>query len=147
MSVPPRHLPARLGLGLVAAGQAEIAIWGLVAPRSFFDGYPGGGHHWVSALGAYNEHLVRDFAASELGFALLLAIAAIVFERRLVLIAGAVFLIATLPHFAYHLTTTGSFSTADNIGSLGGFVLELVLVVLAMLTVIRSRPPVQPPAD
>jgi hypothetical protein len=136
---------ARAGLALVAAAQAEIAIWGLVAPRSFFDSFPGAGHHWVSALGTYNEHLVRDYAASELGFALLLAAAAIYFERRLVLIAGAAFLVATVPHFAYHLGTTGSFSTADNVGSLGAFVLELVLVALAM--VLAARQPLADPTE
>jgi hypothetical protein len=135
-----RALPARTGLALVAAAQAEVGIWGLLAPRSFFGNFPGAGHHWVSALGSYNEHLVRDYAASELGFALLLLAAAIWFERRLVLIAGAVFLVATLPHFAYHLTTTGSFSTADNIASLGAFALELVLVVFAMSVAWRERP-------
>jgi hypothetical protein len=62
----------RACLGLVGAAQAEIGIWGLLAPRSFFNGFPGAGHHWVSALGAYNEHLLRDYAADELGFAVLL---------------------------------------------------------------------------
>jgi len=131
-------MPTRAGLALVAAAQAEIGVWGLVAPHSFFGTFPGAGHHWVSALGPYNEHLVRDYAATELGFAVLLVAAAIWFERRLVLVAGAAFLAATLPHFAYHLTTTGSFSTADNIASLGTFVLELALVGLAMLSVARA---------
>jgi hypothetical protein len=49
----------RAGLVLVAAAQAEVGIWGLVAPRSFFGNVPGAGHHWVAALGTYNEHLVR----------------------------------------------------------------------------------------
>ncbi len=92
----------------------------------------------MAALGPYNEHLLRDYAASELGLAVLLIGAAVWFSRRVVLLAGAAFLAATVPHFAYHLTTTGSFSTADNIGSLGAFVLELALVVMAM--VIASRP-------
>ena len=125
-------LAPRIGLVLVAAAQAELAIWGLVAPHSLFRSYPGAGHHWVAALGTYNEHLVRDFAAAELGFAVLLVAAAVWFERRLVRIAGVAFLAATIPHFAYHLTTTSSFSTADNLGSLGGFVLELAVVIAAM---------------
>ena len=99
-------LPARSGLGLVAAAQVEVGIWGLIAPRSFFANFPGAAHQWVAALGVYNEHLVRDYAASELGFAFLLAAAAWFFERRLVLVAGVAVLAATLPHFAYHLTTT-----------------------------------------
>ena len=133
-----RALPARVGLALVAVVQGEIAIWGLIAPRSFFDDFPGAGRHWVSALGTYNEHLVRDYAASELGFAVLLFAAAIWFERKLVLVAGTAFLAATIPHFIYHLTTTGSFSTGDNLASLGSFVLELVLVGLAMLAVVAE---------
>jgi hypothetical protein len=131
-------LAARAGLALVGAAQAEIAVWGLIGPRSFFNSFPGAGHRWVVELGTYNEHLVRDYAASELGFAVLLVAAAIYFERRLVLIAGAAFLVATIPHLAYHLTTTGSLSTADNVGSLGAFVLELVVVALAMVVAARS---------
>jgi hypothetical protein len=138
-SEPSRALPARAGLALVGAAQAEIGVWGLVDPRSFFAQYPGAGHHWLTALGPYNEHLVRDFAAMELGFALLLATAAMWFDRRLVVIAGTVFLIATIPHFIYHLTTTSSFSTSDDLASLGGFVLELVLVATAMLIATRGR--------
>jgi hypothetical protein len=130
---------ARIGLVLVGLAQAEVAVWGLVAPHSFFRSFPGAGHSWVAALGPYNEHLLRDYAASELGLAVLMIGAAVWFSRRVVLLAGIVFLAATVPHFAYHLTTTGSFSTADDVGSLGAFVLELVLVVAAM--VIASRPP------
>ena len=128
---------ARGSLALVAVAQAELGLWGTASPRSLYDHYPGFGHHWISALGPYNEHLVRDFAAAELGFAVLLACTAIWFERRLVLIAGAVFLAATLPHFAYHLTTTDSFSTADNTASLAGFALELAVVIGAMAVVQR----------
>jgi hypothetical protein len=123
---------ARAGLVVVAALQAEIAVWGLIAPHSFYASYPGAGHRWVAVMGPYDEHLVRDFAAMELGFAVLLVCAAIWFERRLVLVTGAAFLAATVPHFAYHLTTTEMLSTADNIASLGGFVIEIGLVVAAM---------------
>jgi hypothetical protein len=123
---------SRAGLVLVAAAQAEVGIWGLLAPHGFFTGFPGAGHHWVSAIGPYDEHLVRDYAALELGFAVLLIGAAIWFERRLVLVAGAAFLAGTLPHFAYHLITTDRLSTADNAASLGSFALELAFVAIAM---------------
>jgi hypothetical protein len=128
-----RTTAARVCLVIVGLAQAEIGVWGLLAPHSFYKNYPGAGHHWVATLGTYNEHLVRDFAAMELGFAVLLISAAIWFGRRLVLIAGASFLTATLPHFVYHLTTTESFSTADNTASLGGFALEIAVVIVAMV--------------
>jgi hypothetical protein len=126
---------ARVGLLLVAAGNLELGIWGIVAPHSLFRSYPGFGHHWIAELGTYNEHLVRDFAGTSFGFGVLLVCAAIWFTPRVVLIAGTAFLAATLPHFAYHVTTTESFSTADNVASLGAFVLEMVVVAAAMLTV------------
>ncbi len=129
---------ARTALALVAAAQAELGVWGLVAPHSFYSTFPGFGHHWVAPLGAYNEHLVRDYAAAELGFGVLLACAAIWFERRLVLVAGAAFFAATRPHFADHLTTTDHLSATDNTASLGSFVLELVVVSLAMVAVTKQ---------
>lgn len=134
-----RHLAARAGLVLVAAAQAEIGLWGLIAPHSFFTGFPGLGRHWVSPLGPYNEHLLRDFAAAELGSAVLLLGAAIWFNRTLVLIAGTAFLAATIPHLGYHVTASDSLPTADNIASLGAFVLEIAVVAAAMLVVSRAQ--------
>jgi hypothetical protein len=129
---------ARGALGLVALAQAEIGIWGIAAPHSFFTTFPGLGHHWVAPLGSYNEHLLRDYAAAELGFAVLLACAAIWFERRLVLVAGAAFLAATVPHFAYHLTATDHLSATDNTASLGSFLLEMMVVIWAMAVVTKQ---------
>jgi hypothetical protein len=131
-SVRARRRLARAGVAVLATLQAEIGIWGVLAPHSFYASYPGDGHHWVSQMGPYDEHLVRDFAAMELGFAVLLVCAAVWFERRLVLVAGAAFMAATLPHFAYHLTTTPMLSTADNLASLGGFAIELALIANAI---------------
>jgi hypothetical protein len=138
---------ARIGLLLVGAAQAEVALWGLISPHSFFSDFPGAGRHWVSALGPYNEHLLHDYAAAELGLAVLLLGAAVWFERRFVMLAGIAFLAGTIPHFAYHLTTTGSFSTLDNVGSLGAFVLELALVAAAIVTVTRERSTGVPSSD
>jgi hypothetical protein len=126
---------ARAGLLVVAAFQAEIGVWGSIAPHSLYASYPGGGHHWISAMGPYDEHLVRDFAAMELGMAVLLVCAAIWFERRLVLVSGAAFLAATIPHFAYHLTTTGMLPSSDDVLSLGGFVVEMAIIAGAMAAV------------
>jgi hypothetical protein len=124
-------------LGLVAAAQAEVGIWGEFAPHSFYRDFPGFGRHWVSPLGAYDEHLLRDYASAELGLAVLLACAAIWFTRRVVLIAGAAFLAGTLPHFIFHLTTTDKLPAIDNALSLGGFAVEMALVAAAMAIVLR----------
>lgn len=132
-------LAARVGLVLVGLAQLEVAIWGLVAPHAFFRSFPGAGHSWVAALGPYNEHLLRDYASVSLGLGVLMIGAAVWFSRRVVVLAGIAFLAATVPHFAYHLTTTGRFSAADNLASLGGFVLEVGLVLAAMAIASRSE--------
>jgi hypothetical protein len=132
---------ARAGLVLVGLGNAEVGVWGELSPRSFYTTFPGFGHHWVAVMGPYDEHLVRDYAGCEIGFAVLLVCMALWFaNRQLVLAGGLAFIAGTVPHFVYHLTTTGSFSTADNVASLGSFVLEIVLVAVVMTTVARSPP-------
>jgi hypothetical protein len=135
----------RGGLALLAITPAIIGVWGLAAPRSFFDTFPGAGHHWVSALPPYNEHLLRDYASANLGFLVLLGFAAVVLERRLVQGALVAYAAAGIPHLAYHLTTTSSYATGDNVVSL----VSLALLVVAPLyllwltlprTVGRRRP-------
>jgi hypothetical protein len=129
----------RTGLVLLAIPSIVIAAWSLISPRGFYDNFPGAGRHWVSALPPYNEHLLRDFGATNLTIALVLLGAALFMERRLVQVAVVAFFLGTIPHFIYHLTTTDHYSTSDNIWSLGGFVVELVIA--AGVWVLTVRPP------
>ncbi len=131
----------RAGLVLLALPNAVIAAWGLTSPRSFYDSFPGAGRHWVSALPPYNEHLLRDFAAASLAIVVFLVGAAIVLERRTIQIALIAFLAYSVPHFAYHLTTTEHYSSSDNAGSLGGFV---VTILLAGFLLALTRPAASP---
>ena len=74
--------------------------------------------------------------------------AAIVLERRTVQIALIAFLAYSIPHFAYHLTTTDHYSTGDNVASLGGFAVELILAVALLFLareIVRASE-AQPPA-
>src|ERR671921_197368 len=57
----------RIGIAVLALTPALVGIWATVTPRGFYDDFPGGGHSWVSAVGAYDEHLVRDVGALYLG--------------------------------------------------------------------------------
>ena len=119
----------RAGLIVLALPSAVIAAWRLISPRGFYDTFPGAGRHWVSALPPFNEHLLRDFSAASLAMVVFLVGAAILLERRLIQVALIAFLAYSIPHFAYHATTTDHYSTGDNLGSLGGFVLTLVIAV------------------
>jgi hypothetical protein len=125
-----------------------LAVWILIAPKGFYDTFPGAGAHWVSALPPYNEHLERDFGAAALGLAVLAGLAAYWMERRVVQAAAITLLVAGLPHLVYHLTTTGHYSTGDNVASLFGLALD-VLLPLALLYLVsdaaqRPAPGAQP---
>lgn len=117
----------RGGLLVLAVTPAWIAAWSLAAPHSFYRSFPGAGHRWVAPLGAYDQHLVRDFGAMQLGFLVLLLIAAVRLDRLLVRAALVAYAAASLPHFVYHLTTTERLSTPDNVASLAGLALNALL--------------------
>jgi hypothetical protein len=149
MELGRHRTPIRIGLVFLAITIGWLAVWILIAPRGFYDNFPGGSTHWVSALPPYNEHLERDFGAAALGLALLAALAAYWMERRLVQAAGICLLAAGLPHLAYHLTTTEHYSTGDNIASLIGLVLDVVLPlgILYLASDGAQRPPARPAAN
>lgn len=128
----------RTGLIVLAIPSVVIAAWSLISPRGFYDDFPGLGRHWVSALPPFNEHLLRDFGAANVTIALVLLGAAFFCERRLVQVAVVAFLLGSLPHFIYHLTTTGHYSTSDNIWSLGGFVVELLIAIGVWVLTVRA---------
>jgi hypothetical protein len=122
----------RVSLILLAIGQAPPGIWALVSPRSFYDDFPASGRDWVSALGPYNEHLARDAGAGLLAAAVLVALAAVFLERRVVQVALAGWLTFAIPHLAYHLTTLDEFGTGDDVGN----VLTLGLAALVPLALL-----------
>jgi hypothetical protein len=132
VEVQRHRLPIRIGLIYLAVTIGWLAVWILIAPKGFYDNFPGGSTHWVSALPPYNEHLERDFGAAALGLAILAALAALWMEQRLIQAAAITLLAAGLPHLIYHLTTTEHYSTADNVGSLTGLALDAVLPLLLL---------------
>jgi hypothetical protein len=127
MEIQRHRAPIRIALIYLTITIGFVAIWILIAPRGFYDNFPGGSTHWVSALPPYNEHLERDFGAASLGLALLAGLAAYWMDRRVIQASALTLLAAGLPHLIYHLTTTGHYSTGDNVASLIGLALDVVL--------------------
>ena len=135
----------RLSLVYLVVTIGWLAVWILVAPKGFYDTFPGGGTHLVSALPPYNEHLERDFGAAALGLAVLAALSAYWMERRLVQAAAITLLVAGLPHLIYHATTTSHYSTKDNVGSLFGLALDVLLpLAILYLASDSAQGPVRP---
>jgi AhpD family alkylhydroperoxidase len=135
---------------LVALGapQALIGLWALLAPRGFYDDFgPGGG--WVSALGAYDEHLVRDVGSLFVGLGVLMIVAAVRGRRSLTLTAVTVWLIFAVPHAIYHFLNLGPYDTADavaNAATLGWTVLAALIVLVLLRSPAPGRAPT-PAAD
>ena len=84
----------------------------------------------------YNEHMVRDIGSLYLALALLLAAAAVLLERRLVIVALAAYLVNAVPHFIFHVTHMDELSTADQVGQTVSLALA-VLLPLALLPLAR----------
>jgi hypothetical protein len=127
--------------GLVRVGMAGLALvhgwWGAWAwfwPRDFFDTFPGFGHHWTAAYPPYNEHLVTDLGATFLTLAFLLAVGAVVADRRVrgVVLAGV--LVFNALHLSFHLTHHEGMAEVDVWASLAALGAGVVgpLVLLAV---------------
>lgn len=117
----------RVALGYLGVVSLQIGVWALLAPRSFYDDFPGLGRTWVSVDGPYNEHLVRDVGALNLAITALFAIAFIRLGRELVTVAGIAALVWGIPHALYHLFNTDVLDTSDVVVSLLGLVLFALL--------------------
>jgi len=128
----------RGGLAVLAVTPALVGTWATIAPRGFYDDFPGGGHHWVSAVGPYDEHLMRDVGALYLGSLVMLVLAFVWLERRLVQAALLSYAVAAIPHLAYHATALDNFSTGDAVAEIAGLALGVVLP-LGLLTITRTR--------
>ncbi len=110
------------GLLILAAVGIEIGIWGLVSPRSFYESFPGLGQHWLRE-GAFDEHLLRDFAALQLALGCLAGWAAWRRRADLIAAAGLTWLVWSVPHGYYHLAHVSS----------GGWLQGLSAVALPVL--------------
>ena len=70
-------------------------------------------------------------------------------DRRVIQATALAMLAAALPHLAYHLTTTEHYTTGDNIASLIGLALDVVLPLglLYLVSDGAQRAPARPNAE
>src|SRR3712207_3108503 len=122
----------RGGLLFLVATPLVGGLWALLFPRAFYEDFPLPGSGWVSTLGPYNEHLVRDYGALNLAMAVLLLAAAVLLERRLVQVALITWLVFGPPPFLFHLGQTHHFSAGSNVAQLGGLALLIVLPLVLL---------------
>ena len=128
----------RVVLGLLALVGLEVGVWALFAPRSFYDDFPGGDRSWVSVDGPYNEHLVRDVGAFNLAVTLVVVLAFVWLERRLVVAAALAVAAYGIPHAVYHLSHLDVFDGSDAVGIGVATVLQPLLAVVLLVRPTRS---------
>ncbi len=131
----------RIGLVILAVSSTIIGAWGLFAPESFFDDFPGSGHHWVSSLPPYNEHLTRDYGSMNLVLAVVLAIAAATLSRVAVLAALLAVLVNGVPHFVFHAGHQGGLSDGEQAANLIALAMPIALASLLLVVAWRRNAP------
>jgi hypothetical protein len=136
----PRRLTApQVLLGLVGLASLELGVWATIAPRSFYEDFPGGGRAWVSVDGPYNEHLIRDFGGLNLALAIVLLTAAVLGGVVLMRVASAAALAFGLPHLVYHLRHLDVYDTGDQIANSAALMLAIAGPLVALVMTLRTE--------
>ena len=130
---------SRIGLAVLAVSALPLGAWVAIAPRSYYDSFPGLGSHWISPDGPYNEHLMRDFGALNLALGVFTVCAAVWLLRPMVIAAALAWIVYPLPHIAYHALNLGRYDTGDKIGIIAALAFAPI-VAIVLLVASRSLP-------
>lgn len=132
---------ARVLFVAMAVVLGGVGGWALLAPARFYRDFPAvGGRRWLPPLGAYNEHMVRDFGGLNLGLAAAALVAAVMLTRSAALCAAAAWEAYALPHLAFHAAHTEPFSTSDNVLNLVALSVAVITPAVACALVWRADP-------
>jgi hypothetical protein len=118
-------------------------VWQFVAPRSFYDDFPGLGRHWVDVDGPFNEHLVRDVGQGNLAFGVVALVALLTGGVWLARATGLAAVVANLPHHAYHQVNVHVLPTVSD-QVLQTTTLSLVSVTAILLVALAFTLPAVP---
>lgn len=135
---PPRWVRAALALAGISA--LPVGLWQQLAPRSFYDDFPGFGRIWVAVDGPYNEHLLRDAGGGTLALAVVALAALVKPTRPLVAATGFALFVSQGPHALYHAAHLDLLpATLDRV--LNMILLPLFAVIGALLLAWAARAP------
>lgn len=126
-----------------------IGLWAVLAPRSFYDSFPGAGRVWIAVDGPYNEHLTRDVGALFLALAILGGYAFTSRSAPAVRAAGLATTVFSTPHLIYHTATADLLPAVDAVVNAAALTLGLVLGLILAITPDQRRDrsvPAEPPA-
>lgn len=120
-----------LALGVATA---TLGAWAFFFPQGFFDDFPVEGAYWVSTLGEFNDHLMRDFGAAEVGLGVAAILVALNESYPGIVAVMAGFVVFGVLHLGYHFTVFGLFPPF----SAGSQAVALALFVAIPLMVLRT---------
>jgi hypothetical protein len=125
----------RAGLALLGVLHLSWGIGATVAPKWFFDTFPGFGERWTAAYPPYNEHLMTDVGAAFATLGFLLLVAAVLADRRVttVVLLGVILFSALhlVFHAAHHGDLTGASLSLSLTSLAAGVLAPLALLLLA----------------
>jgi hypothetical protein len=119
----------QLGLAVLAASGLLVGAWALVGPHSFYESFPGLGHHWTKVTGPYNEHFVTDVGAAYLALTALAILALAWGDLRSCRLAGAAWAVFSAPHFLFHARHLDGLSSFDKVAELTSLGATLVVAI------------------
>ena len=125
-------------VALIALTGLGLGFWAAFDPRGFYLNFPGGGRHWVSADGPYNEHLVRDFGALNLALASVALVALWRPVRELLIAVALSNIVFDIPHLIYHIRHLDVYDTSDKIANVVSLSAGLLPPVLLLALAIRG---------
>ncbi len=143
-----RPLPVKVSrkqsaAGVLAASAAYVGGWAALVPHSFYDSFPGLGRRWVSVLGPYDEHLVRDVGGLYLALMTISVWAALRPRDDTFSLVGLAWEAFSVPHLAFHAAHLNIYEAVHRVGNavaLGGtVVLAAVLLVPERSAASRRR--------
>lgn len=132
-------------IGLVALGlpNALAGLWAVLAPKGWYDNFPGWDPRLVAAEPPFNAHLATDAGAGLLASGVVLLVATWLADRRSVQLALVAFLAFAVPHTGYHaLNPAPGLTSAEDARNVATLVFT-VLVVIALLFGTNRRRPVE----
>ncbi len=129
----------RIGLVYLSLSFLAVGLWATIDPRGFYDDFPGGGRHWVAGDGPYNAHLVSDTGVGFLAVGVVLLLAAIWMQGRLILAASVAAMVHAGLHLLFHLRhPNDALESADTWLSNGGLASGLLIALALFVVAIRS---------
>jgi AhpD family alkylhydroperoxidase len=116
----------RANVAVAGVLNAGIGLWAIISPHGWYRTFPALGHHWISALGPYDEHLARDAGSGLFAVGVLLVWAAATPRGGLLRPAMWASLAFSVPHLGYHVASADHLPAADNVVNLVALTLAVV---------------------